>query len=97
MNDMFSIDSIVAMRRDAIIMAFRGLKPTAKVIGPLRGLRYVFATAETSSKLREINVAIRTGLRVVRNRYSGAPGKLAAWLSASHAEKAPKKKDAPTP
>ena len=33
---------------------------------------------------------------VVQNKYNNDPGKLAAWLSASHTEKAPKKK-APTP
>jgi hypothetical protein len=47
---MFSIDSIVATRRDAMIIAFRGLKPTAKVIGPLRGAQaeHVSATAEAA-------------------------------------------------
>jgi hypothetical protein len=34
---------------------------------------------------------------IVRNVYGNHPGKLAAWLSASHVEKAPKKKATPTP
>jgi hypothetical protein len=58
---------------------------------------HVSATAETFSKLREINVAVRTVDGIVRNRYANDPGKLAAWLSASHVEKAPKKKDSATP
>ena len=59
MNDMFSIDSIVATRRNAMVMAYRGLKPTAKVIGPLRGAQaeHVSATADTASGLRQMNVA----------------------------------------
>ena len=41
--------------------------------------------------------ARRTGLLWRLRRHLGAdPGKLAAWISASHVEKAPKKKD-PTP
>jgi hypothetical protein len=33
---------------------------------------------------------------VVKNKYANDVGKLAAWISASHVEKAPKKKE-PTP
>ena len=55
------------------------------------------ATAETASKLRQMNVAVRTLDGIVKNKYANNPGKLAAWLSASHVEKAPKKKDPPTP
>lgn len=33
---------------------------------------------------------------IIRNIYATNPGKLAAWISASHVEKAPKKQ-APTP
>jgi hypothetical protein len=33
---------------------------------------------------------------IVKNKYANDPGKLAAWLSASHVEKAPKKKETPT-
>jgi len=57
---------------------------------------HVEATAETSSKLRQGNVAVRTVDGIVKNKYANDPGKLAAWISASHVEKAPKKK-APTP
>ncbi len=32
---------------------------------------------------------------IVKTRYANDPGKLAAWISASHVEKAPKKKDTP--
>lgn len=32
---------------------------------------------------------------VVQNKYNSDPGKLAAWLSASHTEKAPKKNAPP--
>ena len=37
----------------------------------------------------------RTLKRLVRNKYAGDPGKIAAWESASHVEKAPEKKDEP--
>jgi len=73
---MFSIDSIVATRRESFFITYRGLKPTAKVIRPLRGQR-------------------RVG--IARNKYANDPGKLAAWLSAKHVEKVPKKKETPTP
>jgi len=33
----------------------------------------------------------------VRNKYANDPGKLAAWLSASQVERAPKKEETPTP
>jgi hypothetical protein len=55
------------------------------------------ATAETSSKLRQINVAVRTVDGIVENKYATNPGKLAAWRSAKHVEAAPKKKSPPTP
>ena len=137
MNDMFSIDSVVATRRGSFCLAFRGLKPTAKVIGPLRGqdiadltaaadafessfsntaaatAEHVAATADTSAKIREGMVAVcnsppaRGGVAafrgrgggsdgVAQNKYNNDPGKLAAWLSASHVEKAPKIQN-PTP
>jgi hypothetical protein len=57
----------------------------------------VSATAETSSKLRQMNVSVRILDGIVKNKYANNPGKLAAWLSARHDEKAPKKKDPPTP
>jgi hypothetical protein len=34
---------------------------------------------------------------IVKNKYGNNIGKLAAWLSASHIEKAPKKQTPPTP
>lgn len=58
---------------------------------------HVAATAETASKLRQMNVAVRVLDGIVKNKYANNPGKLAAWISASHVEKAPKKKDPPTP
>ena len=36
MNGMFSIDSVVATRRETFYSMYRGLKPTAKVMRPLR-------------------------------------------------------------
>ena len=56
---------------------------------------HVAATADTSAKIREGMIAKRILDGVVQNKYNNDPGKLAAWLSASHVEKAPKKK-APT-
>lgn len=41
-------------------------------------------------------VAVRILDGVVKNKYDSDVGKLAAWISASHVEKAPKKKE-PTP
>jgi hypothetical protein len=55
------------------------------------------ATAETASKLRQMNVSVRIVDGIVKNKYANNPGKLAEWISASHVEKAPKKKDSPTP
>ena len=57
---------------------------------------HVAATADTASKIREGMVAVRTVDGIVQNKYAGDPDKLAAWLSAKHVEKDPKKK-APTP
>jgi hypothetical protein len=34
---------------------------------------------------------------IVKIKYANDPSKLAAWISASHVEKAPKQKDPPTP
>lgn len=58
---------------------------------------HVAATADISAKIRQGMIIVRTLDGIVRNRYANDPGKLAAWLSASHVEKAPKKKDPPTP
>lgn len=57
---------------------------------------HVAATADTAAKIREGIVAVRTADGIVQNKYANDPGKLAAWLSAKHGEKDPKKK-APTP
>jgi hypothetical protein len=51
---------------------------------------HVAATAEISAEIRKGMVAVRTMNGAVRNKYRNDVGKLAAWLSASHIEKAPK-------
>lgn len=51
---------------------------------------------ETSGTVRRAIIAVRSLDVIVRNKYANNVGKLAAWLSASHVEKAPKKKE-PTP
>ncbi|MBK9216198.1 MAG: hypothetical protein IPM59_11485 [Chloracidobacterium sp.] len=56
----------------------------------------VAATADTSAKIREGMIKVRILDGIVRNVYANDPGKLAAWISASHVEKAPKKQT-PTP
>ena len=58
---------------------------------------HVAATADMSAKVRQGMIKLRVADGYVRNRYANNPGKLAAWLSASHVEKAPKKKTPPTP
>lgn len=57
---------------------------------------HVAATADEAAKVRTGMVIVRVLDGIVKNRYANDPGKLAAWISASHVEKAPKKK-APTP
>lgn len=57
---------------------------------------HVAATADTSAQVREGMVIVRILDGIVKNKYANDPGKLAAWISASHVEKAPKKKS-PTP
>lgn len=57
---------------------------------------HVTATADEAAKVRDGMVIVRVLDGIVKNIYANNPGKLAAWLSASHVEKAPKKKD-PTP
>lgn len=59
-------------------------------------VEHVAATADTSAKMRAGMVKGRILDGIVRNVYANDPSKLAAWISASHVEKAPKKK-APTP
>ena len=56
---------------------------------------HVEATAKTGENIRLGMVAVRID-GVVKNKYANDVGKLAAWTSASHVEKAPKKKE-PTP
>ena len=53
---------------------------------------HVAATADEAAKVREGMVIVRILDGIVKNKYANDPGKLAAWLSASHVEKAPKKK-----
>ncbi len=57
---------------------------------------HVEATAEIGEAIRRGMVARRILDGIVRNVYKTDPGKLAAWTSASHVEKPPKKKE-PTP
>lgn len=57
---------------------------------------HVAATADEAAKVREGMVIVRILDGIVKNKYANDPGKLAAWISASHVEKAPKKKT-PTP
>ncbi len=57
---------------------------------------HVEATADTAAKVRQGMVIVRVLDGIVKNRYANDPGKLAAWISASHVEKAPKKRT-PTP
>lgn len=58
---------------------------------------HVAATAEMAATIREGMIAKRILDGIVRNRYADDPGKLAAWLSASHVEAAPKKAEPPPP
>lgn len=57
---------------------------------------HVAVTADISATIREGMIAKRILDGIVRNKYANNPGKLAAWLSASHVEAAPKK-PAPPP
>ena len=62
----------------------------------------VAANAEVEDEVEQANRKVRLLDGIVRSKYYGNPGKLAAWASASHAEAAPKKKksgggDPPTP
>ncbi len=52
--------------------------------------------ADTAANIRARLIAVRTIDANVQNKYANNPGKLAAWLSARHFEKAPKK-STPTP
>ncbi len=57
----------------------------------------VEATAEIGEAVRRGMIAWRILNGVVKNKYRNDVGKLAAWLSASHIEKAPKPAPEPTP
>ena len=57
----------------------------------------VAANAEVENEVEQANRDVRLLDGIVRSKYYGNPGKLAAWASASHAESAPKKKKPPTP
>ena len=59
--------------------------------------QHVAATAETAEHIRQGMIAVRTLDGIVKNKYANNVGKLAAWISASHVEKAPQKKPPPTP
>jgi len=54
-------------------------------------------TADIASKLRQMNVYVCVLDGIIKNKHANNPGKLAASISASPVEKAPKKKAAPTP
>ena len=56
---------------------------------------HVAATAEVISNNRQGMIIVRTLDGVLKNKYANNPGKLAAWISASHVEKAPKTKPKP--
>lgn len=53
---------------------------------------HVEATEEIGEEIRKGMIAVRTVNAPIKNKYRNDAGKLAAWLSASHIEKAPKKK-----
>ena len=57
---------------------------------------HVEATAEIGESIQRGMTARRILDGVVRNVFKNNPGKLAAWSSASHVEKSPKKKVTPT-
>jgi hypothetical protein len=96
MNDMFSIDSVVATRRGSFCLTFRGLKPTAKVMRPRRGQDIADLTSCSPPARGGVDAFRGRDGGSVQNKYANDPGKLAAWLSAKHVEKAPKKAP-PTP
>ncbi len=58
---------------------------------------HIAARAQIAADLRQGMVIVRILDGIVLNRYANDPGKRAAWIAASHVEKAPKHKDPPTP
>lgn len=112
MNGMFGIDCSSPSATGHFVGSDVGFHPTLYCLSPSETVTHVSATAETASKLRQMNVAVRTLDGIVKNKYTNNPGTVvsfgttladfyrqnrAAWISASHVEKAPKKKDPPTP
>ena len=57
----------------------------------------VAATADIGASIRRAMIAHRIVVAVMKIKYANAPGKLAAWLSASHIEKAPRRTVQPSP
>ena len=57
----------------------------------------VAATALIAESIRRGMIALRICDGVMRNNYFDQPGKLAAWISASHVERDPKPSPPPTP
>lgn len=57
----------------------------------------VAATADLGASIRRAMVSHRIVVAVMKIIYANNPGKLAAWLSASHIEKAPRRTPPPTP
>ena len=58
---------------------------------------HIAARADIEAEVRDCQIIVRTLDGIARNVYATNPGRLAAWLAASHVEKAPKKKDPPAP
>ncbi len=54
---------------------------------------HIAARADIAAQLRQGMIIVRILDGIVRNRYANDPGKRAAWIAASHVEKAPTKKD----
>lgn len=78
--------TFIAELQDAIEAFEASLAPAGAAIDA-----QVAATAEIDSAIRRGMIARRILDGVVKNKYRNNVGKLAAWLSASHIEKAPKK------
>lgn len=94
-RNMFGIDSSPT-GTGLIFRHYRRVSPDAIGCVPFRDAEHVAATADTSAKIREGMIIVRVLDGIVRNVYANDPGKLGAWISASHVEKAPKKQT-PTP
>lgn len=56
---------------------------------------HVAATAQTAANVSQGMDIVRQLTGIVKNKYQNNPGKLAAWVSASHVEKPPTKKEPP--